>query len=99
MKYFAVRNVNIDGTLHKAGEELVGVSEARCQHLLGRFVTTDEALKERKQAESVGADESDDSLDSMTVPQLKTMAEELEIDLPSGANKAAIIQAIEAAAE
>lgn len=99
MKYFAVRNVNIDGTLHKAGEELVGVPESRCEHLLGRFVTTDEALKERKQAESVGADESDDSLDSMTVPQLKTMAEELEIDLPSGANKAAIIEAIESAAE
>lgn len=99
MSYVASRNVNIDGKVFEAGEVITGVSEARCQHLLGRFIVAsdDSAQAGNKPVEAVVED--DDSLESMTNAQLKKMAEELGINVPSGANKATIIKAIEEAAE
>lgn len=98
MSYVASRNVNIDGKVFEAGEVITGVSEARCQHLLGRFIVAsdDSAQAGNKPVEAVV---EDDSLESMTNAQLKKMAEELGVDVPSGANKATIIKAIEDAAE
>lgn len=77
--------MQIGRTSFKAGEKITGVSEARCEHLLGRFV------------ELVDTDGDLYELHEMTVPQLESMAAELEIKLPSGAKKAEIVEAIEAA--
>lgn len=98
MQYVAARTVNIGGKVFKAGDTITGVSDSRCQHLLGRFLMPSEDW-EKLGGETTESDKDDDSLESMTNAELEKMAEELGVDVPSRANKATIIKAIEDASE
>lgn len=99
MSYVATRKVNIGGKIFKAGDTITGVSEDRCQHLLGRFLMPSEDWEDLGEETTESDNDDDDSLESMTNAELEKMAEELGVDVPSRANKATIIKAIEDASE
>lgn len=99
MSYVAARKVNISGKVFEAGEEITGISEARCRHLLGRFLK-ESGGGSKPSPKTVNDKQTDDeSLEEMTVDELESMADDLGIDIPSRARKADIIKAIEDAAE
>lgn len=83
--YIAKALCKIGRETFQAGQVIKGVPEARCKHLLGRLLTTEDAA------------DDDPDVSKMTVPQLVAFAKDLQIDLPDGALKADMVATIEEA--